>query len=237
MLLLRALLYYAGMWVITIYIVFVAFFLLPFSFDIRYKFIRHWSVYNLWWLKVTCEISYQVKGSKNIPQGTAIIFCKHQSTWETLALQSIFPPQSWLIKKELLKVPLFGWGLAMLEPISIDRSRASKAIRQLVAGGTEKLKKGRWVVVFPEGTRLSPGAKGKYHKGGALLAQKSGYPVVPVAHNAGEYWRHKYFSKRPGKIIISVGPVIVTTGLKANEINERAQAWIENEMLHLKDAE
>ncbi|NOX43542.1 MAG: 1-acyl-sn-glycerol-3-phosphate acyltransferase [Gammaproteobacteria bacterium] len=235
MLFLRALLFYLGMWLFTVFVMGFGIFLLPFPFEVRYKFFRQWARFNLWWIKVICGISYKVKGIENIPAGNGIIFCKHQSTWETLALQNIFPPQIWLLKKELLFVPLFGWGLAMLEPIAIDRSRGTKALRQLISSGKKRLQRGRWVVIFPEGTRLLPGQKGKYHIGGALLAEKSGYPVVPVAHNAGEYWKHKHFIKIPGTINISVGPVIDTKGRKAHEINELAESWIEQEVQHLKE--
>ncbi len=235
MLFLRALLFYAGMWLFTMYIMVFGVFLLPLPFVLRYKFIRQWSLFNLWWLKITCGIRYQVKGVENIPVDNGIIFCKHQSTWETLALQCIFPAQTWLLKKELLLVPFFGWGLAMLEPIAIDRSKGNRALRQLIDGGTERLHKGRWIVIFPEGTRLLPGQKGKFHKGGALLAQRSGFPVVPVAHNAGEFWRYKQFTKSPGEIKISIGPAIESRGRKASEINALAESWIEQEMQHLKD--
>lgn len=234
MLYLRAVIFYCGMWLATMCIIILALFLLPFSFEVRYKYIRQWAIFNLWWLKITCGIRYKIKGLENIPSNNGIIFCKHQSTWETLALQSIFPPQIWLLKKELLFVPLFGWGLAMLEPIAIDRSRSTKALRQLIDSGTKRLKAGRWVVIFPEGTRLAPGQKGKYHKGGAVLAERSGYPIVPVAHNAGEYWQHKQLTKIPGTINISIGPVIETDGRKAKEISELAESWIENEMQHLR---
>jgi len=233
--LLRSLVFYTGMWLSTIYVVSVGLFLIPFSFAVRYSFIRQWARFNLWWLKVICGINFKVKGVENIPDGNGIIFCKHQSTWETLALQCIFPPQIWLLKKELLYVPFFGWGLAMLEPIAIERSNGTKALRQLINGGIRGLKRGRWVVIFPEGTRLKPGEQGKYHKGGAMLAQRSGYPVVPVAHNAGEFWKHKKIIKTPGTINISVGPAIDTNGRKANEINELAKTWIEEEMQHLRD--
>lgn len=233
MLYLRAFSFYFGMWLSTIVVFAMGFVFLPFPFNVRYKCISQWARFNIWWLGKTCNIKYKVKGVENIPASNGLIFCKHQSTWESLALQCIFPPQIWLLKKELLFIPLFGWGLAMLEPIPIDRSRGTKALKQLIKEGTIRLKRGRWVVIFPEGTRVKPGQQGIYHKGGALLAEKSGYPVVPVAHNGGEYWRHKEFIKRPGTIVISIGPVIESRGRKANEINEMAKNWIEEEMQNL----
>ena len=207
----------------------------PFPFAIRYKFITQWARFNLWWLEKTCRLSYQVYGRENIPAGNAVILCKHQSAWETLALQRIFPPQIWLLKRELLWVPFFGWGLAMLEPIAIDRKAGKKAMRQLLEQGTERLHNGRWVVIFPEGTRTPPGKKGRYAPGGALLAENSGYPVVPVAHNAGKYWPGRGFIKRPGIIQMVIGPAIESKGKSAAEINTAAEAWIESKMREISD--
>ncbi len=235
MLFLRSLLFYLVMWASTVLVVFLAAFLLPFSFTVRYGFISQWARFNLWWLNKTCKIDYRVKGIENIPASNGLIFCKHQSTWETLALQNIFPPQVWLLKREILYIPVFGWGMKMLDPIAIDRSKGTKALRQLITEGTKRLKRGRWVVIFPEGTRMKPGQEGKYHKGGAMLAERSGYPVVPVAHNAGSFWVHKQFIKQPGTIQVSIGPAIDTAGRKSAEINELARSWIEEEMLRLND--
>jgi 1-acyl-sn-glycerol-3-phosphate acyltransferase len=201
-----------------------------FPFRARYWFIGRWTLFNLWWLEKTCHLRYRVEGAENLPPCNAIVFSKHQSAWETLALQAIFPPQVWVIKRELLRIPLFGWGLAVLEPIAIDRSAGRKALDQIVQQGSQRLAAGRWVVVFPEGTRLAPGQKGRYGIGGAVLAQKSGYPVVPVAHNAGEFWPRRSFLKRPGTIQVVIGPVIDSRGRNASEINAAAEQWIEQTM-------
>lgn len=207
----------------------------PFPFKARYLFITQWARFNLWWLEKTCRLSYQVSGRENIPASNAIILCKHQSAWETLALQRIFPPQIWLLKRELLWIPLFGWGLAMLEPIAIDRKAGKKAMRQLLEQGAARLQAGRWVVIFPEGTRMAPGKKGRYAPGGALLAENSGFPVVPVAHNAGEFWPRRGFIKRPGVIQVVIGPVIASKGKSAAEINAATEEWIENKMREIAD--
>ncbi len=202
----------------------------PFPFVLRYRFITQWARFNLWWLKKTCNLGYTVSGTENIPAENAIILCKHQSAWETLALQRIFPPQIWLLKRELLWIPFFGWGLAMLEPIAIDRKSTKKAMRQLIDQGTERLRNGRWIVIFPEGTRIAPGKKGRYAPGGARLAKHSGYPVVPVAHNAGEFWPRRGFIKRPGTIKVVIGPAIESRGITVEEINAAAETWIEDTM-------
>lgn len=198
----------------------------PFPFHLRYTFISQWARFNLWWLKLTCGLTYEIEGRENIPNEPAIVFCKHQSAWETLALQQIFPPQIWLLKRELLWIPFFGWGLAMLDPIAIDRNAGRRALRQLVEQGMQRLRTGRWVVIFPEGTRLAPGAHRRFLPGGAKLAQESGCPVVPVAHNAGCFWPRKSFLKRSGVIRVVVGPIIPSAGKSTSEINQLAENWI-----------
>ena len=233
---LRSVLFNLGMVLFAVVFAIMGLLFTPFPFRVRYGFISQWARVTLWWLAVTCNLRFEVMGRDNIPSGTAIIFCKHQSAWETLALQRIFPPQVWLLKRELLWIPFFGWGLAMLEPIAINRSQGTKAIRQLVEHGTARLRAGRWVVIFPEGTRMAPGERGVYHKGGALLAEKSGYPVVPVAHNAGEYWPRHGFMKKPGTIRVVIGPAISTAGRKATEINALAEQWIESQMQRINTA-
>jgi 1-acyl-sn-glycerol-3-phosphate acyltransferase len=236
MLFFRSFLFAVGMWLSTLIIAPLAVLTFPFPFTARYAFITQWARFNLWWLRLSCGLRYVVHGRDNIPAGNAIVFCKHQSAWETLALQSIFPPQVWLLKRELLWVPFFGWGLAMLEPIAIDRRAGRKAVEQLVRQGRERLADGRWVVIFPEGTRVAPGQTGRYGIGGAVLAAASGYPVVPVAHNAGEFWPRRGFIKRPGTITVVVGPVIDPRGKDAETIKEEAKEWIERNSRELSTA-
>ena len=230
MLFIRSLLFAIGMWLSIVVIAVLSIFIFPFPFVIRYGFISQWARFTLWWLKLTCSLDYEVEGLENIPATNSVILCKHQSTWETLALQKIFPLQVWLLKRELLWVPFFGWALALLEPIAIDRKVGRKAIRQLLEQGEKRLKDGRWVVIFPEGTRTAPGEKRKYASGGAALAERAGCPVVPVAHNAGEFWPRRGFFKRPGRIRVCIGPAIDSNGKTAAEINALAESWIEDMM-------
>ena len=201
--------------------------LYPFSFKVRYGFYRQWGVMVLWLLKVLCRLDFEVHGKNNIPNGASIIFCKHQSAWETIALQSIFPPQVWVLKHELIWVPFFGWSLAQLESVAIARGSGRKAVSQIVEQGTDRLKKGRCVVVFPEGTRIAPGLKKKYGIGGSILAERSGFPVVPVAHNAGEYWPRRGLIKKPGTIKVVIGKPIDSSKHSATQINELAKQWID----------
>ena len=230
MVLLRSLVFYTGLAIATIIFVPLSIILIPLNFPLRFRIISQWAVFNLWWLKVVCGLNHVVEGLDNIPDRPVIIMCKHQSAWETLALQKIFPPQVWLLKRQLLWIPFFGWGLALLDPIAIKRSQGSKALRQLLEQGTQRLNTGKWVIIFPEGTRVAPGQKKQYQKGGAILAEHSGYPVIPVAHNAGEYWPRRGFAKRPGNIHVIIGPPIETKGRKSGEINQLAEQWIEGAM-------
>lgn len=227
---LRSLLFSAGSITSTVLFSFPSVLAFPLSFEKRYGFVHQWSRFNLWWLKLTCGIDCEVKGRENIPARNGIIFCKHQSTWETLFLQMIFPPQVWVLKKELLNVPFFGWGLATLEPIAIDRGAGRQALRHLCEEGKQRLENGRWVVIFPEGTRMPPGKKGHYHIGGAMLAAHTEYPVVPIAHNAGQFWPRRGFLKKAGTITLCIGEPIETKGLSAREINDLAEQRIESMM-------
>ena len=189
----------------------------------------------LWWLRLTCDIKYRVIGAENIPQQPCVVMCKHQSAWETLALQEILPPQVWVMKKELLLVPFFGWGLAMSSPIAINRAAGRDALIQLVDQGQDRLNQGFFVVVFPEGTRIAPGQRSKYHIGGAWLANHTKSLVLPIAHNAGEFWGKNSFRKRPGTITLSIGQPISSKGMKTDALNKQVEEWIEGEMPRLRD--
>jgi len=208
----------------------LALFTMPFSALTRYRLISGLAYSIMWLLRVICKIRMEVRGMENIPQEPCIVLCKHQSAWETFALQTVFPPQVWVLKRELLWLPFFGWGLALTSPIAINRSKGKEAMRQLLDQGKQRLTAGFCVVVFPEGTRMPYGVRGKYKIGGALLAESSSAKVVPVAHNAGRYWGRNAFVKRPGTIIMSIGKAIDSKGLKADEINRQAEEWIESEM-------
>ena len=145
-------------------------------------------------------------------------------------MQALFPPQVYVLKRELLRVPFFGWGLACLEPIAIDRKAGRAAVAQVIEQGKNRLAKGYWVMVFPEGTRIAAGRAGKYKIGGAMLATESSCPVVPVAHNSGEFWPRRGFLKRPGTITVRIGPTIATKGREAEAVLEEARSWIEATM-------
>ncbi|MBC8519413.1 MAG: 1-acyl-sn-glycerol-3-phosphate acyltransferase [Gammaproteobacteria bacterium] len=235
MIYLRSLLFFVGMVISAPVITLLALLVAAFPFPVRYRIITLWATFVIWWLKITCKLNYKISGVEHIDNSkAAIIFSKHQSAWETMAFQRIFPPQVWVLKRSLLWVPFFGWGLALLKPVAIDRQAGRKALQQVVDQGIERLKAGIWVVIFPEGTRLAPGTKKRFAKGGATLAAGSGYPVIPVAHNAGTFWPRRGLLKKPGTIEVHIGRPIETTGLSANEINRRAEEWINSEMEKLE---
>ncbi|MCI0505296.1 MAG: 1-acyl-sn-glycerol-3-phosphate acyltransferase [Gammaproteobacteria bacterium] len=200
--------------------------LYPFPYKIRYGFLSCWAKSVVWWLKLICNLRHEVINPEKIPQGPAIVFCKHQSAWETIALQAIFPPQVWVLKHELIRIPVFGWALAMLESIAIDRASGRKAVEQIVEQGKQRLDSGKWIVIFPEGTRVAPGQRKKFGIGGAVLAEQTGYPIVLVAHNAGDFWRRRSLVKRPGVIKVVIGPTIDPAGKSADEIKDIAEQWI-----------
>jgi len=200
---------------------------------VRYRVISGWSHAMIWLAKRVLGIDYRVIGTENLPKSPAVILSKHQSTWETLAFQVIFPPQVLVLKRELLWIPFFGWGLALTSPIAIDRSSGAQALRRMVEVARERLAQGFWIAIFPEGTRVRPGKKGKYHAGGAWLAVHCGAPVVPVAHNAGLLWGRQAFIKRPGVVTVEIGAPIDARAHTAESLNAAVEQWIEGRMLAL----
>jgi len=228
---LRSLIFFVGMAIFTVIFTTPTPIIVLLPYRWRYMILTQWSRVVLHWLRITCNLNFVVEGREHIPNGAAIVFCKHQSTWETLALQRVFPPQAWVLRRSLFMIPFFGWGLWAMDPVGIDRGAGRKALAEVVEGGTARLKKGRWVVVFPEGTRVPPGKRAQYRIGGAILATKSGFPVVPVAHNGGEYWPKKRgFLKPPGTIKMVIGPPLESTNVEPNELMHRAETWIEAQM-------
>ena len=234
MIFIRSLIFFLLQLFITPVFTLIAILTFPFHPITRYRIISGWALTMLWLLRVLCGIRMEVRGAENIPAQPAILLCKHQSAWETIALQKVFPPQVWVLKRELLWLPFFGWGLAMTSPIAIKRSDGKGAVRQLLKQGKQRLDMGFCVVIFPEGTRIAYGQRGKYKIGGALLSASTGVPVVPIAHNAGKLWGRNSFLKQPGVITMSIGKAIDPAGLRAEEINKLTEEWIEAEVERIK---
>ncbi|MBZ0106242.1 MAG: 1-acyl-sn-glycerol-3-phosphate acyltransferase [Sulfuricella denitrificans] len=230
---LRASLYALGLLIATPVFSTLALLAYPLPPLTRSRIISGWARVMLWWAKLTCGLNYRVVGAENIPDHPCVILAKHQSAWETMAFQCVFPPVVWVMKRELLRIPFFGWGLAMTSPIAIDRSAGKEALKQVTEQGRARLEKGFWVVVFPEGTRVRPGIRGKYNIGGAFLATHSKATVLPVAHNAGEFWGKNAFLKYPGTITLSIGKPIQAEGMKTGELNSQVETWIEQEMVRI----
>ncbi|WP_045226132.1 lysophospholipid acyltransferase family protein [Methyloterricola oryzae] len=230
---LRSGVYFTGMILSTLVICPLMLLAYAAPFELRYGLAQRWVRFNLWSLKLICRLDYQVEGMEHIPERNGVILCKHQSAWETIALQAIFPPLTFILKKELLNIPFWGWAMRTQEPIAIDRSARSAALKQVLKDGAARLASGRWVVIFPEGTRVAPGQRGKYNGSGATLAHRAGCPVVPVAHNAGEFWGRRAFLKHPGTIQVRIGPPLDAASLPAAEVNRVAEDWIEAQMTAL----
>jgi len=202
----------------------------------RYAIGSSWAKMNMHFLRWFCNLKYEIKGKENIPDEASLVISNHQSTWETMSFQHFLPNQLWVMKKELFRVPIFGWGLALMSPIAIDRSAGKKAIDQIVEQGEKKLTQGRWVVVFPEGTRISPGVVSKYKMGAFIFASRITHPVVPIAHNAGEFWPKHSFVKYPGTITVSIGESFNASQMEASEVKDKVEKWIRQELLEIGDS-
>ena len=201
----------------------------------RFRFITGWCWLNLLGARWLCGIRHRLIGAENIPPRTDphVVMSKHSSTWETLALNFLFPPLAFVAKKELLSLPFFGWAFTLASPITIDRKAGEDAMQQIVRQGRERLQQGFWIVVYPEGTRIRAGTRAHYKTGGARLAIALGVPVLPVAHNAGYLWPKGVLGKRPGTVTVSIGRSIPSTGRSMQDLMSEVEAWIEAEVARL----
>lgn len=231
MIILRSILFYIGQALSAIpffVISMVALFCQPL---LRSKLIAGWAKFVTWWLKVTVGLTHEIRGMDNLPDEACVIACSHQSTWETIATQTFLPPLAWVLKRELFRIPFFGWGLWATRPIAIDRNDRKNALDQVVEQGAEKLLEGRYVLIFPQGTRTAYGEPGKYKKGATKLAQFSNVPIVPATHNAGKYWSSKSLWIKPGTIQCVFGEPIQVEGKSERQITKEIQNWIESQEL------
>ena len=232
---LRSALFYLGLGVVTPLFALPLLAAWPLPFAVREAIARGWCRVVLVWLRITCGIRHRVEGLANLPERPAVILAKHQSAWETIAFRTLFPVHiSWVLKRDLFRIPFYGWSLKALQEIGIDRTSGREALRQVEQLGTEHLRSGRWVVIFPEGTRMAPGETGKYAQGGARLAVAAGAPVVPVALNSGHVWGGRAWRKRPGTVTVRIGPPIEVDGKSAATLNREVRDWIEGQMRELE---
>ncbi len=199
----------------------------------RYRLARSWAAVLLWLLDKLCGLNYQVTGTENLPAGAHVAMWNHASSWETIAQTIIFPPQAWVLKQELMWIPVVGWAVHLLKPIAIDRGSGTAAVNRVLAQGKQRLANGVWVIIFPEGTRVPEGETKKYGLSGAFLASRAGCKVIPVAHNAGKFWPRRGWVKRPGTIQVVIGPAIEAAGRDPRAINEDVRIWIESTIRQL----
>ena len=225
MLFLRSLLYFIGSIISLIVITLCGLFLVILPYSFRQRFLSNWAIFCIWWLKISLNITTDVKGSENINSSPSVIISNHQSTWETLAFQTIFPAHTWVLKQELLWLPVFGWSLALLKPIVINRGDKLNAIKKVIKQGSERLSQGISVVVFPEGTRQTYKHLGDYQNGAAAIAKKSGHDIIPVYHNAGKFWPKGSFIKKPGVITVVIGKPISSSFLTSSELTKEVRNW------------
>jgi 1-acyl-sn-glycerol-3-phosphate acyltransferase len=224
---LASLAFAAGQLLMTVLFAFASLLTAPLPLIWRYRFITLWCRYVIWSARVLCGIRHVVSGAQHIPATPAVYLARHESAWETLAFSQILPPHVNVLKRELLRIPFFGWGLALLSPIAIDRAAGRAALRQMAEQGSDRVARNFSVVIFPEGTRKAPGETAEFFIGGAWLACQLGLPVVPVAHDAGRLWPRQALWKRRGTVHVVIGPPIPTAGRSASEVNAEAKAWID----------
>lgn len=234
---LRSLAFYVGYTLIMVLQSTLSFLILPF---VSRKFLQRFTVsacrLSVWWIRVSCGVRYELIGVEHIPTVPCVILSKHQSAWETLFLQGYFSPASTVAKRELLRIPFFGWGMWLMDPIAINRTQRAGALKEVIRQGTERLRAGNNVIIFPEGTRMLPGVQGEYSAGGAMLAAKAGVPILPVALNSGNCWPRSTLIKRPGVIRVVFGEPLATAGVSARLLNEQVIAWIEDQQRQLPAA-
>lgn len=205
----------------------------PFPLKQRFTILNIYNKLQLVWLRISCGVKYQIEGLENLPQQSFVLAANHQSEWETLALQTLQTPLCTVLKQELLKIPVFGWGLRLIKPIPLDRSKPSLMLRKVLAEGEDRLKNGLPVLIFPQGTRVKPGQNKPFSKSAALLACRAGVPLVAVAHNAGEIWNPKHWVKNSGLITLRISPAIATENKTPDEVTQQAQAWVEEQLAEI----
>lgn len=201
----------------------------------RYRLLNLYNHFIIAWFRLVCGVRYDFRGHERLPEGPCVILSNHQSEWETVYLQLLHPPVCTVLKRELLNIPVFGWGLRLLHPIALDRSRPARAMKQVLTQGRARLEEGLSVLIFPEGTRVSPGRRVRYNKSGAVIACRAGMPVVPVAHNAGERWPGRHWVKNPGRLSLVVGEPIATEGRTPEDVMREAEAWIEARLAEISE--
>jgi 1-acyl-sn-glycerol-3-phosphate acyltransferase len=231
---LRAILFWFGFSILTILTAILLILTKLVRIPVQFGLVRVWSLVNLKWLKITQGLDFVVEGIENIGTGPAVVMGNHQSAWETIVCQLYFSPSAWVLKRELLWIPVFGWGLWTMNPIAINRGKGKRAVTQLLEIGNDRLEQNYFILIFPEGTRVPPHKTKKYKMGGALLAEKTRVPVIPFAHNAGHFWPKNSFSVKQGCVKMVIGEPFDTTGMSAEEILRKTETWVRAKQEELK---
>ncbi len=206
----------------------------PFGVRASFSSAVAWARLIVWLADKLCGLRFSVEGRENLPAEPAIAMIKHSSAYETIVSMMILPWQIWVLKRELIWTPFFGWGLASLHPIAIDRSAGSSAVEQVVQQGKQRLADGAWITIFPEGTRMAAGETRRYGVSAPLLAQAAGRPLVPIAHNAGDFWPRRGLLKRAGTVRFVIGKPVSADGREPREVNQELQAWVEAKVAELR---
>ena len=202
----------------------------------RYRLATIWCDSVLNWLRLICGVRYEVLGLENLPDTPTVFLANHQSSWETILFYKLLYPVSPILKKELVRIPFWGWAMKLQKPIAIDRSKPREAGKSLLLQGVNRLKSGNSVIVFPEGTRSAAGTIKRFSRGGAKLAVAANTPIVPIVHNAGDCWPPRQFIKRPGFITVTIGPVIPVIGKSASELTAEVEKWIRDQFLQSRSS-
>jgi len=233
-----------GIIVIPMTLVFCIFVVLtiPFGHKVQYKFARAWAHLGHYSLSLVAGLNYTIEGKENLPESPSVVFMKHESAWETVLLFRIVPQMVFVLKRELLAIPVFGAALKSIKMIDIDRSSGSTAVNQVIQKGSDRLAQGLWVSIFPEGTRMDVGKTRRFGKSGAYLAHAAGVPLVVIAHNAGEFWGRKTLRVNPGTVRVIISEPILPDGKTANEMLTESEEWMaktmrENFPVHRERAE
>ncbi len=233
---LRLIIFYMGVIPATVIIATLGWICAPLPSLWCYKIITSWSHFFIWWAKVICGLKYEVVGLENLPTAPYVVLCNHQSMWETIFMQVLLPPQSWVLKRELLWIPFFGWGLALIKPIAVSRANL-RDIRIILQKGMQRINAGRCVVFYPEGTRLAPHEQKRFSRTGAALAIAANVPIIPIAHNAGLFWPRGPWIKQPGTIQVRIGSAVTAEPQDASVFTTAAENWINEQKARLAQME
>lgn len=204
------------------------------GYPTAYALVVAWIRGCFWLLDKLCHLNFRVEGVENVPARNSVVLLKHSSAYETLVQFLLFPRQCWVLKRELLWAPFLGWAVWAIRPIAIDRGGGQRAVAQVLSMGKARLEKGDWVMIFPEGTRVPAGETRRYGLSGVLLAEAAGRVLVPVAHDAGDYWPRRGWLKRPGTVTFRIGPPVDPSGRDPRQVNEQIQAWVEAQIAQLR---